>query len=139
MDAGVGPDWNKADSARPRGLGRWQQEMVRVVDNLLNNACDASRAEPAPHIQVRVIVFDSEVRILCEDNGPGIPTSASDKIFDAFFTTKEHGMGMGLAISKSIVEAHDGKLVLASRPDENTQFALLLPIQPLACEGRHVA
>jgi signal transduction histidine kinase len=55
-------------------------------------------------------------------------SKAPDKIFDAFFTTKEHGMGMGLAICRSIVEAHNGRLWLASANGPGTTCCFTLPL-----------
>jgi signal transduction histidine kinase len=53
---------------------------------------------------------DSQIEISVNDTGPGLPLGKGDQIFDAFFTTKPHGSGMGLAISKSIVESHGGRI-----------------------------
>ena len=53
---------------------------------------------------------ECQVEISVNDTGPGLPLSKADQIFDAFFTTKSQGSGMGLAISKSIVESHDGRI-----------------------------
>jgi two-component system sensor histidine kinase DctS len=62
-----------------------------------------------------------------EDNGPGIVESKRPHLFDAFFTTKPGGMGMGLAISKSIVEAHEGILRFEPREDIGARFLVELP------------
>jgi hypothetical protein len=60
------------------------------------------------------------------DNGHGLPDERADKIFDAFVSTKENGMGIGLAISRSIVEAHNGELWAANNPRFGATFSLLL-------------
>jgi hypothetical protein len=60
------------------------------------------------------------------DNGCGLPVTRVDNIFDAFVTSKANGMGIGLAISRSIVEAHDGQLWAENNPDFGAKFSLLL-------------
>jgi signal transduction histidine kinase len=67
------------------------------------------------------------VRIRVRDSGKGIEPDALPRIFDAFFTTKSGGMGMGLAISRSIVEAHGGRLSAASTPGCGATFEIALP------------
>jgi signal transduction histidine kinase len=68
------------------------------------------------------------------DNGRGLPDGDAEKIFDAFVTTKTDGMGIGLAISRSIVEAHDGQLWGENNPDFGAKFSLLL--QGIAGDGK---
>jgi signal transduction histidine kinase len=60
------------------------------------------------------------------DNDPGLSGTDPDKVFDAFFTTKANGMGIGLAISRSIVEAHDGELWVENSADSGAKFSFLL-------------
>jgi signal transduction histidine kinase len=62
-----------------------------------------------------------------EDSGTGIEANDINKIFDAFFTTKKNGMGMGLAICRSIVEAHDGSLSASRGAPHGSIFAVILP------------
>jgi signal transduction histidine kinase len=61
------------------------------------------------------------------DTGPGVPAELTDKIFSAFFTTKPQGSGLGLAIVRKIVDAHDGRIDLTSRPGAGTTFRVSLP------------
>jgi signal transduction histidine kinase len=68
------------------------------------------------------------------DNGHGIPDDGSDRIFDAFVSTKENGIGIGLAISRSIAEAHDGQLWAVNNPQFGATFGLLLK-GPCASQG----
>ena len=70
---------------------------------------------------------DLEVRI--KDNGPGIEAEQQKNILTPFYTTKTDGMGMGLSICRSIVEAHDGNLRFNSQPDKGTTFYFTLPIR----------
>ncbi len=68
-----------------------------------------------------------QVMIAVEDSGPGIDAKDLDHIFDAFFTTKSQGMGMGLSICRSIVEAHGGRLWASARRPHGSIFYLTLP------------
>jgi signal transduction histidine kinase len=62
------------------------------------------------------------------DNGRGIPPEKIDRIFNPFFTTKDHGTGLGMAISKKIVEAHTGTLEVESTVGRGTEFQVTLPL-----------
>ena len=62
------------------------------------------------------------------DNGPGIDSETADHVFDAFSTTKPEGMGMGLAISRSIIEAHGGRLWTEANQESGATFRFTLPI-----------
>ncbi len=77
----------------------------------------AEAGDPVPSIVVDVI-----------DDGPGVPAELSDRIFNPFFTTKTTGSGLGLAIVRRIVDAHDGRIDLASEPGRGTRFRVTLPV-----------
>jgi signal transduction histidine kinase len=62
------------------------------------------------------------------DRGPGIPADKVKELFDPFFTTKAEGMGMGLSIERTIVEAHDGQIFAANEPGAGAVFRVRLPI-----------
>jgi signal transduction histidine kinase len=100
-------------------------QIVQVLINLLLNAIDAS--PPAGTVRVEAQRRETNTRILVSDEGPGIPEEARPHIFDAYFTTKPNGMGLGLAVSREIVASHGGTLDLETGP-EGTSFILLLPI-----------
>ncbi|WP_182867725.1 hybrid sensor histidine kinase/response regulator [Rhodopirellula sp. JC639] len=102
-------------------------QLRQVIVNLLQNACDATRERESATVSINVTLGDDYARVAVRDNGAGISEQQQAKIFDAFFTTKEEGIGMGLAISKSIVEAHGGKLSFDSSPDGST-FYVTLPL-----------
>jgi PAS domain S-box-containing protein len=110
-------------------------QIEQVVVNLVRNAIEALEVTtaPYPYVRVEVIRFSYEqavVRVI--DNGPGFEPDAAEVVFDAFYTTKPTGLGMGLAISRSIVEAHGGRLCAKSTPWHQTvvQFSLPLVGQP---------
>jgi len=75
---------------------------------------------------------DGQIEISVNDTGPGLPLGESDQIFDAFFTTKPQGSGMGLSISKSIVEAHGGRIWATMNEGRGATFHFTLPAAPAA-------
>jgi signal transduction histidine kinase len=72
---------------------------------------------------------DGQLLISVSDTGVGLPPQQSDQIFSAFFTTKPHGTGMGLRISRSIVESHGGRLWAAGNSHRGASFYVILPTQ----------
>ena len=77
-------------------------------------------------------VFEVQV----SDTGIGIAPEASEKIFNPFYTTKEHSVGLGLTIVHNIVAAHQGTIHMASTPGKGTTFTLLFPLAPPASEDK---
>jgi len=73
---------------------------------------------------------DGKIEISVNDTGPGLPPGTADQIFDAFFTTKPQGSGMGLAISKSIVESHGGRIWANGDGGRGATFHFTLPAAP---------
>jgi PAS domain S-box-containing protein len=105
--------------------------LQQVILNLLRNAAEASSANGTGRkkVEVRSSLQDPKtVMVAVKDNGIGIDPQNLKRIFDAFFTTKENGMGMGLKISRSIIEAHDGKLWAAQNGDRGATFHFTLPV-----------
>jgi len=101
----------------------------QVLLNLLRNAIDAMRASPGRdhELVVQTACAGDGVEVHVRDTGVGLPDGASDRIFDAFFTTKPGGLGMGLSISRSIVEAYGGRLWARGNADCGATFAFSLP------------
>lgn len=106
-------------------------QLQQVVLNLLMNAIDAARDNAAGRgeIVVRSGREDAgSVRVSVEDDGPGFPPALEEKIFEPFFTTKPQGIGMGLSISRSIVESHKGRLSAVSKPAGGAIVTVILPV-----------
>jgi signal transduction histidine kinase len=108
----------------------------RVFINLISNAIEAlENNRISPLIKVRAAVTDqNEIVIQVIDNGPGV--NDPEKIFDAFMTTKDKGMGIGLTVSRSIVEAHGGRLWAENSPDGGARFKIALPLSPMNGESK---
>jgi signal transduction histidine kinase len=86
-------------------------------------------------LRVRTEIHEfSSVLLTVEDTGTGIDLENISRIFDAFFTTKSHGMGMGLSICRSIVENHGGRLWVSSGRPHGSIFHVLLPIGGVGAE-----
>lgn len=103
-------------------------QIHQVIINLIKNAIEAMQGTTRPPM-LRIHVRKSSAGLVLTefvDNGAGISGPEPERVFDAFFTTKATGMGIGLAISRSIVEAHDGKLWAENNPGGGAKFSLLL-------------
>ena len=106
-----------------------QAQLEQVFLNLIMNAIEAmgSSTSGVRTLEIKSAASDTgDVLVTVADSGPGVPVEKFDKIFDAFFTTKPEGMGMGLSICRSIVDAHGGRL-WASRGDRGLTFYVWLP------------
>jgi PAS domain S-box-containing protein len=101
-------------------------EITQIVLNLLFNAADAVVAEGGL-IHLRTFDKGPEVVVEVVDNGPGIPLASQPRLFTPFFTTKAHGTGLGLSVSRSIAKDHGGDLMFRSTPGEGAVFVLTLP------------
>ena len=101
-------------------------QMQQVVVNLAVNAMQAMAACAPRRLSLTTTTLAGEqIALIVEDSGPGLADSM-DKLFDGFFTTKAHGMGMGLPICRSIVEAHGGT-ISAENGDKGARFTVILP------------
>jgi len=106
-----------------------QAQLEQVFLNLIMNAIEAmgSSTSGVRTLEIKSAASDTgDVLVTVADSGPGVPVEKFDKIFDAFFTTKPEGMGMGLSICRSIVDAHGGRL-WASRGEPGLTFYVWLP------------
>ncbi|MEJ2454975.1 MAG: PAS domain S-box protein [Candidatus Thiodiazotropha sp.] len=108
-------------------------QIEQVLLNLVRNAIDAMKVVPSGKRQLLLQtrrLDATHVEVVVRDTGPGIDADAVEHLFDAFFSTKESGMGMGLPISKKIVEAHYGELSVDTEPGAGAAFHMLLPTDP---------
>ncbi len=107
-------------------------QMQQVVLNLLMNACEAMVATPLARRQAvlttRFLPVSEAVEITVQDNGTGIAPGDTDRIFQPFVTTKSHGLGLGLAICRSVAEAHHGVLWAENAPEGGAIFHIKIPI-----------
>jgi signal transduction histidine kinase len=106
-------------------------QIQQVIANLLVNAVQAMRdAEQShPTITISTRKDDAETAvIIVDDNGPGVPCNELDRIFDSFFTTKETGMGMGLPICRTILDAHGGRIIAQNRTEGGARFIVSVAI-----------
>jgi two-component system NtrC family sensor kinase len=108
-------------------------QLHQVLVNLLINAQQALHDTPMPRRIVIAARFDQasqEIVVTVSDNGPGVPDAIRTRIFDPFFTTKPTGIGtgVGLAVSRGIVESHGGRLALLPRQERGATFEIRLPL-----------
>lgn len=104
----------------------------QVLVNLIHNALHAVQDQPRRRrtILLRARRNGAEVRITVADQGPGIPPDRLDQVFTPFFTTRPDGLGLGLSICRTIVEAHGGEICAANRPEGGAAFSFTLPAEP---------
>jgi signal transduction histidine kinase len=106
-------------------------QIQQVLVNLVSNALDAMRQTRPDRRKVEISTAgngENEVRLSVRDHGTGIRYEVHERLFDQFFTTKEQGLGMGLAIVRSIVESHGGKIQAENVADGGARFYFTLPV-----------
>jgi two-component system sensor kinase FixL len=102
------------------------QVLINLVSNAVHSISDSGIVSPKITITTRMTP-DGHAEVVVADNGPGISAEDLPRIFDRFFTTKSSGLGLGLPISRSIVESCGGQLCCDSKPGEPAVFRLTLP------------
>lgn len=105
-------------------------QLQQVLINLMINSLDAMQETPAGERSLVVRTaspLPGEVQIAVCDSGNGLPAGKNDSIFESFYSTKPDGMGMGLSICRSIVQAHDGRIWADNNPDRGATFFIMLP------------
>ena len=107
-------------------------QLQQVVLNLLNNAIDAmvEGRTRYPHLRLSAKAVGQSIDLQVQDNGKGVDPSRMEDVFSLFKTSKSEGMGVGLWLSRSIVEMHGGRLTFESEPGHRTVFTLRLPSLP---------
>lgn len=117
-------------------------QIGQVLANLTINARQAMPKGGTLHVSARNVIKEDPmtvytVRLAFRDEGPGIPPDIRERIFDPYFTTKEEGHGLGLAIAHSIIKQHDGQIAVHSAPHRGTTLTIDLPAFPnVAAQGQ---
>jgi signal transduction histidine kinase len=105
-------------------------QLQQVLLNLAMNAIEAMSTvtEREPVLRLKTALHQDGIMVTVEDSGPGIDAKDVERIFDALFTTKSQGMGMGLSICRSIIEAYHGRLWVSPAPGHGSAFHFVLPV-----------
>jgi C4-dicarboxylate-specific signal transduction histidine kinase len=114
--------------------------ILHVIINIIQNAIDAMKKQNTRKSRLLTIKTHTadninSVNLIFSNTGPLIQDKHINKIFSPFFTTKKHGIGMGLAIAKSVIEAHKGSINITSTPILGTAFHLILPQKNVETEA----
>jgi PAS domain S-box-containing protein len=116
-------------------------QLQQVILNLLRNAADAmSTIDDRPReLTIRTERDErNEVRLSVKDSGIGLTAQAAEKIFEAFYTTKADGMGIGLSISRSIIEAHQGRIWATPNNGPGSTFSFVIPCTPEGLDDNNI-
>ena len=106
-----------------------QQVILNLIVNAIDVMSDAQSAEPKITVRTTRIAGFAEVTV--SDADPGIPPDKLKTVFQPFFTTKAEGMGIGLSIARTIVEAHNGQIVAENQADGGAVFRIKLPLEKM--------
>lgn len=119
----LAPDLPKIDGDRV--------QLQQLLLNLIVNAADAMEAIPEAErkLTLSTALADAQIQVCVADCGPGVPADMLENVFDPFWTTKPGGMGIGLAICRSIALAHRGSLTSSNAPQGGAIFCVLLPVR----------
>lgn len=105
-------------------------QIQQVIVNLVRNSIEAMRAVKRRELLVSTAPDRNEAIVMVSDTGPGLPEEVAAQLFQPFVTTKQKGMGLGLSISKSIVEAHGGRMWAEHKADGGVTFMFTVPFAP---------
>ncbi|MDP9347828.1 MAG: HAMP domain-containing histidine kinase [Gemmatimonadota bacterium] len=100
----------------------------QALENLIRNACEATAGREGACLRLGVERVGGMAAVRVSDNGPGIPPERLEGIFQPFVSSKGKGMGLGLSITREIVEGHGGRVEVESAPGAGTTFTVLLPL-----------
>jgi two-component system sensor histidine kinase FlrB len=113
--------------------------LTGAIQNLLHNALNAASLKQDIIINIQVYSQGNDVYLSVKDNGPGIDIDNNVKIFEPFYTSSSQGTGLGLAVVKSVVNAHQGSVKLISNPDEGAHFVIRLPLLAAKTKSKNKA
>ncbi|HXC93528.1 MAG TPA: ATP-binding protein [Geobacteraceae bacterium] len=118
------PEFRSSGKIMTRGDG---EKLRQAFLNIINNGLQATL--PGGTVSISTRLTDTDAEIIFKDSGSGINSSIINRIFEPFFTTKADGTGLGLAVSRKIIEGHGGSLKIESEPDLGTTVVVCLPSQ----------
>jgi signal transduction histidine kinase len=109
-------------------------QVSRALKNVLGNAIDATRDAhhgegSSPKVEIRAAINDGMAQIVVADNGPGFSQEAERRLFEPYFTTKEHGTGLGMALTYRIIIEHGGVIFAENSPEGGAQVIVRLPLE----------
>ncbi len=114
-------------------------QIEQVLINLILNAYEAME-EVDPYERILVLgtrlTSENEIEVSIKDTGKGLHVDDAERIFESFFTTKTQGLGLGLSLSHSIIEAHGGRIWMTPNTDHGVTFRFTLPLKSLTCRDR---
>ncbi|MDP4820945.1 MAG: sensor histidine kinase, partial [Saprospiraceae bacterium] len=112
-----------------------KEHLVRVLNNLITNAIQAIPDDRAGEVAMLLNTeVGNKIRLEIRDNGSGIPEEAREKVFAPYFTTKSSGTGLGLAMTRNIIEAMSGDIYFQTESGKGTSFFIVLPLMPADAE-----
>ena len=103
-------------------------QIQQVLLNLIRNAVEAMEQSPRRELSVRVGAADGMVQVSVADTGPGVAATVAAQLFQPFVTTKPDGMGIGLSVCRTIIEAHGGRLWMEPDPVGGSRFHFTVPV-----------
>ena len=105
-------------------------QLQQVILNLIMNGIDAMKDTPSEYriISIRTSRVENFAELSVSDRGPGIPEDKPKEVFEPFYTSKPEGMGMGLSIARTIIEAHHGQISAKNRDHGGASFRVRLPL-----------
>jgi signal transduction histidine kinase len=110
------------------------KQWSRAVLNVLLNALEACK--PGGHVRLSSTIRNDACQILVEDDGPGLPDSVIEQVFDPYYTTKQGGTGLGLSITRGIAEEHGGTIELSSREGQGCRVSITIPLKQKISRSR---
>jgi signal transduction histidine kinase len=103
----------------------------RALENLMLNAIEFAGQSPPGQVTAALLPRAREVLLIVEDDGPGVPADERDRIFQAYYSSKSGGTGLGLALVKQVMEAHGGTIASEASPLGGARFVASLPLKPV--------